>query len=131
MPPSRLDTSRRNPALRRLPTHCQGQVDVLRIVGTALHEHQTLRGSKYLHLAQKTDVHLLALKKLMNNEPLDYNLVPEDVQVFAKRYYFKKKDLLFVNPDDILCVNYIPQQRAMHIRLCIIVMPQLYQYEIL
>ena len=111
---------------------CQEQADVLRLVGTELHEHQsTMRGLKDLHLARNRDVHLLALKKLMKNEPLDDALFPEDVQDFAKRYFHQKKDLLFLNQNDILCVNYIPQQRAMHVRPCMIVMPQLYQHEIL
>ena len=132
VPAARLDTTKRDPALRRLPTQCQEQADVLRLVGTELHEHQsTMRGLKDLHLAQNRDVHLLALKKLMKNEPLDDALFPEDVQDFAKRYFHQKKDLLFLNQNDILCVNYIPQQRAMHVRPCMIVMPQLYQHEIL
>ena len=132
VPVARLDTTKRDPALRRLPMQCQEQADVLRLVGTELHEHQsTMRGLKDLHLAQNRDVHLLALKKLMKNEPLDDTLFPEDVQDFAKRYYHQKKDLLFLNQNDILCVNYIPQQGAMHVRPCMIVMPQLYQHEIL
>ena len=51
--------------------------------------------------AQNMDVHLLAWKKLMKNEPLDDNLFPEDVQDFVKRYYHQKKDLLFLNKNDI------------------------------
>ena len=132
VPPARLDTYQRDPALRRLPMQCQEQADVLRLVGTELHEHQsTMRGLKDIHLAQNRDVHLRALKKLLKNEPLDDALFPEDVQDFARRYYCQKKDLLFLNPDDILCVNYIPQQRAMHVRPCMIIMPQLYQHEIM
>ena len=132
VPAARLDTTKRDPALRRLPMQCQEQADVLMLVGTELHEHQsTMRGLKDLHLAQNRDVHLLALKKRMKNEPLDDALFPEDVQDFAKRYFHQKKDLLFLNQNDILCVNYIPQQRAMHVRPCMIVMPQLYQHEIL
>ena len=62
VPAARLDTIQRDPALRRLPTPCQEQADVLRLVGTELHEHQsTMRGFKDLHLAQNRDVHLLAL----------------------------------------------------------------------
>ena len=69
VPAARLDTTKRDPALRRLPMQCQEQADVLRLVGTELHEHQsTMRGLKDLHLAQNRDVHLLALKKLMKNE---------------------------------------------------------------
>ena len=54
VPPACLNTTRRNPALRRLPTQCHEQADVLRRIGTELHEHQsTMRGLKDLHLAQK------------------------------------------------------------------------------
>ena len=58
-------------------------------------------------------------------------MFPEDVQDFARRYFHQKKDLLFLNPDGILCVNYVPQQRALHVPPCMIVMPQPYQHEIL
>ena len=123
-PPIRLDTTERDPALRRLATLCQEQADVLRLIGTELHEHQsTMRGLKVLHLAQNRYVHILALKKLMKNEPLDDILFPEDVQDFAKRYYHQKKDSLFLNQNDISCISYIPQQRAMHVRSCMIVVP--------
>ena len=132
VPPVRLNTTNCDPALRRLPRQCQEQADVLRLVGTELHEHQpTMRGLKDLHFAQNRDVHLLALKKLMKSESLDDILFLEDEQDFAKPYYHHKKFLLFLNQNDILCVNYIPQQRAMHVRPCMIVMPQLYQHEIL
>ena len=66
----------------------------------------------------------------MKNKPLDDILFPEDVQEFAKRYYHQKKDLLLLNPEDILCVNYVPLQRTMLVRPCMIVVPQLYQQEI-
>ena len=64
----------------------------------------------------------------MKNEPLDDVVFPELVQDFAKRYYQQKKDLLLVNPDDIMSVSYIPLQRAGHVRGF---MPQLYQHNIL
>ena len=67
----------------------------------------------------------------MKNEPLDDVFFLEDVQDFAKRFYYQKRDLLFLNSDDITCVKYIPQQHAMHVRPCMIVIPQLYQHEIL
>ena len=115
-----------------MPPECQRQAHALRTVGTELQEHfLTRRGLKDLHLAQSRDVHLLALRKLMKGEPLEDAMFPEDVQDFARRYFHQKKDLLFLNPDFILCVNYVPQQRALHVRPCMIVMPQLYQHEIL
>ena len=132
VPPARLDTGEPDPALDGMPPECQRQAHALRTVGTELQEHfLTRRGLKDLHLAQSGDVHLLALRKLMKGEPLDDAMFPEDVQDFARRYFHQKKDLLFLNPDDILCVNYVPQQRALHVRPCMIVMPQLYQHEIL
>ena len=91
----------------------------------------TKYGLKDLHMAQSRDVHLLAIKKLMKNESLEHPVFPDEVQEFAKRYYNQKKDLLFLNTDDILCVNYVPQQRALHVRPCMIVMPQRFQHEIL
>ena len=132
VPPARLDTEKPDPMLEEMPPECQTQANALRTVGTELHEHfLTKRGLKDLHLAQNRDMHLLALKKLMKGEPLEETIFPEDVQDFARRYFHQKKDLLFLNPDDILCVNYVPQQRALHVRPCMIVMPQLYQHEIL
>ena len=60
MPPARLDTTRLDPAFRRLLTQCQEHVDVFKLVGTELYGHQsTTRGLKDLHLAQNRDVHLL------------------------------------------------------------------------
>ena len=77
---------------------CQEQADTLSLVGKELHEQQsTMRGLKDLDLAQNRDVHLLALKKLMKNEPLDDSLFPEDVQDFAKRYI--KKVLIVLGPE--------------------------------
>ena len=133
VPSARLDTTKRDSVLRRLPTQSQEQADVLKLVGTELDEHQsTMRGLKDLLLAQNSDVHLQALKKLSKNEPLDDILFSKDVQDFAKRYKHQKKGLPFLNPDVILCVNYIPQQLTIHVRPCmIVVQPQLYQHETL
>ena len=132
MPPVRIDTTKPDPTLGALPIECQKQAEILRTIETGLHEHHlTKYGLRDLHIAQNRDVHLLALKKLMKNEPLEDPMFPDEIQDFAKRYYHQKKDLLFLNPDDILCVNYVPQQRALHVRPCMIVMPQLSQHEIL
>ena len=52
VPPARLDTTEREPALRIMPRSCQEHAGVLRPVGTELHEHQsTMRALKDLHLA--------------------------------------------------------------------------------
>ena len=95
VPPTRLDT-RRDPALRRLPRQCQKQTVLLRLVGTELPEHQsTMRGLKELHLAQNRDLFPLALKKLINNEPFDDILFPENMQDFGKRYSYQKRTYCF------------------------------------
>ena len=70
----------------------------------------------------------------MNNGLLVDAVFAEDVQDLAKRYYQQKNDLQFKNPDDIftpMSVNYNPQQRAMHVPPCMIVMPQLCQHNTL
>ena len=132
VPLSRLHTTEPDPTLKGMPAECQKQANILRTVGTELYEHfLTRRGLKDLHLAQNRDAHLLALKKLMKNEPLEDAIFPEDVQSFARQYFYQKKDLLFLNPDDILWVNYVPKQRTLHVRPCMLVMPQLYHHEIL
>ena len=61
VPPARIDVT--DPTLSKLPIECQIQADVLRTIGTELHEHHlTKYGLKDLHLAQNRDMHLLALK---------------------------------------------------------------------
>ena len=131
-PPARIDTAEPDPTLGELPIECQIQADVLRTIGTELHEHHLPKyGLKDLHLTQNRDVHLLALKKLIRNQSLEDQVFPDEVQVLAKQYYNQKKDLLFLNPDDILCVNYVPPQRALHVRPCMTVKPQLFQHGIL
>ena len=67
----------------------------------------------------------------MKNDSLEDPMFPDEVQDFAKRYNNQKKGLRFVNPNDILCVNCVPQQGALHVRPCMINMPQLFQHEIL
>ena len=132
VPPARIDTTVPDPTLGEFPIECRTQTNVLRTIGTEQQEHHlTKYGLRDLHLAQNRDVHLLALTKLMKDEPLEDAMFPEEVQDFAERYYTQKKDLLFLNSDDILCVNYVPQQRALHVRPCMIVMPLLFLHEIL
>ena len=129
-PPARIDTA--DLTLNELPSEGQKQAEILRTIGVDFHKHHlTKYGLKDLHMAQSRDVHLLAIRKLMKKESLEDPGFPDEVQAFAKRYYNQKEDLLFLNTDDILCVNYVPQQRALHVRPCMIVMPQLFQHEIL
>ena len=86
---------------------------------TELHENaNTVDGIKDLLSAQNRDGHVLAI-------------FPEDVRAFARNYHTQKKNLLFINKIGILCVKYPPQQRPLHERPCMIVLPQLYQHEIL
>ena len=104
----------------------------LKDIDTELHEHtHTVHGIKDLVLAQNRDVHVLALKKLVQCESLDNDVFPENVRDFARNYFRQKTDLLFKNKKDVLCVQYSPTQRPLHERPCMIIMPQLYQHEIL
>ena len=91
MPPARLDTVEPDPAIGEMPVVCQNQTNVSRTI-TRTDRNRITRappltkcGLKDLHLAQIRDVHLLALKRLMKDEPLKDAIFPEDVKDFAKR----------------------------------------------
>ena len=119
-------------ALQGTPSGVRDSIMALEDINTELHEHaHTVHGIKDLILAQNRDVHVLALKKLVLNEPIDHDVFPENVREFARNYYRQKKALLFINKNGVLCVRYPPNQRPLHERPCMIVMPQLYQHEIL
>ena len=83
MPPARIDAT--DSTLSELPIECQVQANILRTVRSELHEHHlTKYGLKDLHVGQNRDVHLVALKKLMKNKPLEDPVFPDEVQDFAK-----------------------------------------------
>ena len=87
VPPARIDTTKPDPTLGALPVECQKQADILRTIEAELHEHHlTKYGLRDLHMAQNRNVNLLALKKLMKNEPLEDPMFPDEIQDFAKRY---------------------------------------------
>ena len=114
------------------PDYVKQMAFVVNSVSMELHEHaKTIHGLKDLLLAQKRDVHILAIKKLVMQESIDQDIFPENVRAFARNYYKQKKNLLLVNANGILCVKYPKSQRALHERPCMIVMLQLYQHEIL
>ena len=118
--------------LRSAPSGVRDSIMALQDIDTELHEHtHTVHGIKDLVLAQNRDVHVLALKKLVIHESIDNNVFPENVREFARNYFRQKKDLLFINKNGVLCVRYSPTQRPLHECPCMIVMPQLYQHEIL
>ena len=118
--------------LQNTPSGVRDSIMALRDIDIELHEHaHTVHGIKDLVLAQNRDVHVLALKKLVQCEPIDHDIFPENVRKFARNYFLQKKDLLFINKNGVLCVQYSPTQRPLHERPCMIVMPQLYQHEIL
>ena len=55
--------------LQNAPYNVKHAVLAIRILGPDLHEHSyTVHGIKSLVLAQKQDLHVLALKKFVNNE---------------------------------------------------------------
>ena len=57
----------------------------LKDIDTELHEHtHTVHGIKDLVLAQSRDVHVLALKKLVQSESIDNDVFPENVREFAR-----------------------------------------------
>ena len=114
------------------PEYVKQMALVVESVSMELHEHaNTVHGLKDLLLAQNRDVHILAMKKLVMKESIDDDIFPENVRTFAKNYYKQKKYLLLINANGVLCVRYPKNQRALHERPCMIVMPQLYQHEIL
>ena len=94
-------------------------------------ELQELHGLKDQLFALNRDVPILAIKKFVAKESLDNEVFPENVRVLAKNYYKQKKNLLLINPKWVLCVKHPKNQRAFYARPCMIVMPQLYQQEIL
>ena len=67
----------------------------------------------------------------MNKEPLEDAVFPVDVERAGSALKSTKKDLLFIELGDLLCVNYVLQQRAMLVQPCMIIMLQLYKHEIL
>ena len=125
-------TGTSNVRLQNSPGGVRESIMALKDIDTELHEHtHTVHGIKDLVLAQNRDVHVLALKKLVQCESLDNDVLPENVREFARNYFRQKKDLLFINKNDVPCVQNSPTPRPLHERPCMIIMPQLYQHEIL
>ena len=115
-------------AMASAPTVVRQAALAIKDIDTELHEHaNTVHGIKDLLLAQNREMHVLAIKKLVAQKSIDHDIFPDDVRAFARNYYKQKKDP-FVNKNGILCVKYPPQQRPLHERPCMIVMPQLYQH---
>ena len=121
-----------NATLQNSPCGVRELIMALKNIDTELHEYtHTVHGIKNLVLAQNRNVHVLALKKLVQCESINNDVFPEIVREFARNYFRQKKDLLFINKNDVLCVQYSPTKRPLHERPCMIIMPQLYQHEIL
>ena len=114
--------------LQNAPNNIRQAVFAIRSISTELHVHAyTVHGIKGLVLA----VHILPLKKLVNNENIDQDSFPEDVRAFPCNYFKQKKEPLFLNSNGVLCAKYPLSQRLLHERPPKIVMSQLYQHEIL
>ena len=91
--------------LQNTPSGVRDSIMALRDIDTELHEHaHTVHGIKDLVLAQNRDVHVLALKKLVQCQPIDHDIFRENVREFARNYFRQKKDLLFINKNGVLCV---------------------------
>ena len=119
-------------AMVSTPTVVRQAALAIKEIDTELHEHaNTVHCIKDLLLAQNRDVHVLGIKKLVAQKYIDHVVLPEDVRAFARNYHKQKKELQFINQNGVLCVKYPPQQRPLHERPCMIVMPQLYQHEFL
>ena len=119
-------------ALQTALKYVQQVTSAINTIAMELHEHtNTVHGIKDLFLALNRDVHILAIKKLKANEPIDNEFFPENVRVFAENYFKQKKELLLMNTNGVLCGKYPPNQQKLHERPRMIVMPQLYQHEIL
>ena len=119
-------------AMVSAPTVFRKAALTIKEMNTELHEYaNTVHGIKDLLLAQNQEMHVLDIKKLVAQESIDHDVFHEDVRAFARNYHKQKKNLLFININGVLCVKYPPQQRRLRQRPCIIVMPQLYQHEIL
>ena len=57
----------------------------IRDLSTDLQEHaHYVHVIKDLVLAQNRDVHVMALKKLVNNKNIDHEIFPEGVRAFAR-----------------------------------------------
>ena len=70
-------TNTEGAALQSAPAHVKQAVMAIRSVSTELHEHaDTVHVIKDLVLAQNRDVHVLALKKLVNGESIDQYIFP-------------------------------------------------------
>ena len=96
--------------LQNTPFGVREPIMALKDIDTELHEYtHTVHGIKDLVLAQNRDVHVLALKKLVQCESIDNDVFPENVREFARNYFRQKKDLLFINKNDVLCVNTHPR----------------------
>ena len=68
-------------------------------VNSALHEHiSTVHGLADLRLAQIRDTHLLATKRLMNNETHPESLFPQNVREFARKYFQQKNSSIVHEP---------------------------------
>ena len=93
--------------LQSTPSAVRDSIIALRDIDTELLEHaHTVHGIKDLVLAQNRDVHVLALKKLVQSESIDHDIFPENVRELARNYFRQKKDLLFINKKGVLCVQY-------------------------
>ena len=78
-------------ALDGAPKYVRVLTCAINEINTELHEHaNTVHGLGDILLAQNRDVHILAIKKLMEQESIDNEMFPENVRVFATNYYKQK-----------------------------------------
>ena len=95
------------PVVQNAPSGVIQAFLAVRDLDTELHEHTNfVHGIKNLALAQNRHVHILALKKQVQHENIDQDIIPQDVRAFA-RNYFKQTKNLFINKNGVLCARYL------------------------
>ena len=81
--------------------------------------------------AQSMDIVIGTLKRLMKNPKGNLSNVPKSLREGIKAYFRQAKDRLYVNGQGILCLRRRPADRNRFSNHSMILMPQVYQAEIL
>ena len=81
--------------------------------------------------AQDMDIVIGTLKRLLKNPKGNLNNVPKTIREGIQAYFRQAKDRLFVNGQGILCLRRRPAERNCFFNHSMIIMPQLYQAEVL
>ena len=69
-------------------------------------------------------------RKMVAQDSINHDILPNDIRAFARNYRKQQKDLLFINENGVHCKKYPPLQCPLHARPCTIAMPHLSQQAI-